>query len=101
MGDTAAENGTTVPIHVLKQLNALISNAVAAVEENLLLHHDPILSLDNLERHPIHDRDDQELSKQLKTISSTAQMLRGLVDPNAYINDIMYGVSFSNMAGSR
>ena len=100
MNGTTAENRATTPIHVLKQLNALISSAVAAVEENLLSHHDPILSLDNLERHPIHDRDGQELSKQLKTISSAAQMLRALVDPNAYINDIMYGVSFKRITGS-
>jgi len=70
---------TSTPIHVLKQLNALIFNAVAAVEENLLSHQDPILSLDSLESHPIHDRDDVELSKRLKSNSAAAQMVRGLV----------------------
>lgn len=85
---TAQEN----PVAELEQLRDLISSSIEVVKKNALDNADPPLSLKTVEPHPIYSRNDRALAVALKTISSSAHMLRALCDPNTFINDITYGV---------
>ena len=46
-----------------------------------------------LEEHPIHRRNDPRIARAMKNVSSAAEMLKALLDPNMFLNDIIYGVS--------
>lgn len=75
----------------LDLLRDLIVSSVGVVKEAITRHQDPPFTLDAIEQHPIHSREEKEVSYALKTISSATKMLRALCDPHTYINDIMYG----------
>lgn len=87
------------PVQELEQLQNLINSAIEVVKKNVIENSDPPLSLKNVEPHPIYSRNDPHLAQALKTISSSAHMLRALCDPNTFLNDITYGVSYSNFTG--
>lgn len=80
-------------VHQLEALQRLIVSSIDIVKENVIQSNDPPLTLQALEEHPIHRRNDPALARALKTTSSTAEMLKALCDPNTLINDITYGVS--------
>ena len=46
-----------------------------------------------LEEHPLHRRNDPRIARAMKNVSSAAEMLKALLDPNMFLNDIIYGVS--------
>ncbi|KAJ5787470.1 S-adenosyl-L-methionine-dependent methyltransferase [Penicillium paradoxum] len=79
------------PVDTLDQLKELICTSLDTVKKSIVDNNDPALSLDACEQHPIHNRLDKDLEISLKNISSACQMLRALIDPNTFINDITYG----------
>ncbi|CAI7663181.1 unnamed protein product [Penicillium pancosmium] len=78
-------------VQSLESLRDLINKSLDAVEQSIIDHDDPALTLDSCESHPIHSRLGADLEVSLKTISSATNMLRALCDPNTYLNDTIYG----------
>ncbi|KAE8153686.1 S-adenosyl-L-methionine-dependent methyltransferase [Aspergillus avenaceus] len=79
------------PTIALDQLKELICISVETIKKSIHDHDDPPLSIEARQHHPIHNRLDEELELALKNVSSAAQMLRAICDPNTYLNDTMYG----------
>ena len=77
----------------LEALQSLVSSSIEIVKENVLQNGDPPLSLQTLEEHPLHRRNDPRIARAMKNVSSAAEMLKALLDPNTFLNDIVYGVS--------
>lgn len=75
----------------LELLRDLIVSSVDVVKATITQHQDPPLTLDSIEEHPIHKREDRGTAYALKTIASAGQMLRALCDPNTFLNDFTYG----------
>jgi hypothetical protein len=84
---------SSTSVQTLESLRDLINKSLDAVEQSIIDHDDPALTLDSCESHPIHSRLGADLEVALKTISSATNMLRALCDPNTYLNDTIYGVS--------
>lgn len=80
-------------VHELEALQSLVSSSIEIVKENVLQNGGPPLSLQTLEEHPIHRRNDPRIARAMKNVSSAAEMLKALLDPNTFLNDIIYGVS--------
>lgn len=80
------------PVQELEQLQDLINSSLDIVKKNITENGDPPLTLKTVEPHPIYSRNDPHLAQALRTVSSSAQMLRALLDPNTFLNDITYGV---------
>ncbi|KAJ9389153.1 hypothetical protein DTO063F5_2313 [Paecilomyces variotii] len=79
------------PVQELEQLRDLINSSIDIIKKNVTENGDPPLTLKTNEPHPIYSRNDPHLAQALRTVSSSAQMLRALLDPNTFLNDIIYG----------
>lgn len=77
----------------LEQLRDLINASIAILQNNEKELGETPLSLSTLELHPVHHSTNLEVRKALKSISSSSQMLRALIDPHTLLNDIFMGVS--------
>ncbi|KAH8706937.1 S-adenosyl-L-methionine-dependent methyltransferase [Phaeosphaeriaceae sp. PMI808] len=75
----------------LEQLRDLISSSIATLKaHNHELHGAP-LDLNALQLHPVHQSTNFHVRRALKTVGSSAQMLRAVTDPHAFFNDIQMG----------
>jgi hypothetical protein len=75
----------------LEQLRDLISSSIDVLKQNEHELHGLPIQLITTTSHPVYQSTNGQVRRALKTISSSAQMLRASTDPSNFINDIQMG----------